>query len=332
MLTLKRLLAGAAGALLGLVPLAALAQDKPSEVTVAYFLEWPTPNLKAQVEGTFDKEMGVKVNWRAFDTGAAMTQALASGDVQFAYSQGIVPFTVAVSSGVPLKAVAIATSYSEDDNCVVRREAGVTKENASDLIGKKIAVPLGTVPHYRLLKQLDNLGVDTSKLTLVDMAPADGAAAIARGDVDMACGWSGPLKRMKEHGEVLLTSPELEEMGLKVFDVVSTPEDFAKANPELVVKFLQVIEDANRQARQNPEAFVAPLAKASGMSEEDVRDSLTRFQFPLKEEQLSEAWLGKTVPEYMKQIADFYVAQKNLDKALDDYTGTIDTSYLQQVK
>ena len=64
----------------------------PDEVTVAYFLEWPTPNQVAQLEQTYDDALGVPVNWVSFDTGVAMSAAMASGDVDIAYSQGLVPF------------------------------------------------------------------------------------------------------------------------------------------------------------------------------------------------------------------------------------------------
>ena len=53
-----------------LVAGAARAQD---EITVAYFLEWPTANQVAQLEKTYDKELGVKVNWRAFGNGNEMS-------------------------------------------------------------------------------------------------------------------------------------------------------------------------------------------------------------------------------------------------------------------
>jgi taurine transport system substrate-binding protein len=64
------------------------------EITVAYFLEWPSPNLAAKADGSFDEKMGVKVNWRAFGNGNEMSAATASGDVRVAYSQGLVPFVV----------------------------------------------------------------------------------------------------------------------------------------------------------------------------------------------------------------------------------------------
>ena len=63
----------------------ASALDK---VTVAYLREWLTVNQVAQVEKTYDEAMGVEVEWRAFANGNEMSRAMASGEVQIAYSQG----------------------------------------------------------------------------------------------------------------------------------------------------------------------------------------------------------------------------------------------------
>jgi hypothetical protein len=35
----------------------------------------------------------------------------------------------------------------------------------------------------------------------------------------MVCGWGGALRRMKEHGNVLLTGAEKDEIGISVYDV-----------------------------------------------------------------------------------------------------------------
>ena len=110
--------------------------DLPDEITVAYFLEWPTPNQVAQLEETYDEVMGVKVNWVAFDTGVAMSAAMASGDVHIAYSQGLVPFANAVTAGVEIQMVGVAVSYAENDNCVVQTDLGIGRDNATDLNGQ----------------------------------------------------------------------------------------------------------------------------------------------------------------------------------------------------
>jgi len=90
---LRPLATALACALFAMPLLAHTARAQLDEITVAYFLEWPSPNLMFKADGRFEKEMGVKVNWRAFGNGNEMSAAMASGDVQIAYSQGLVPFS-----------------------------------------------------------------------------------------------------------------------------------------------------------------------------------------------------------------------------------------------
>ncbi|MBT8409783.1 MAG: ABC transporter substrate-binding protein, partial [Alphaproteobacteria bacterium] len=223
----------------------ATAAGHLEEVTVAYFLEWPMPFQFAKVNGTYEEEMGVKINWVAFDTGTAMSAAMASGDVQISVSQGVPPFVVAASAGQDIQIVDVAVSYSDNDNCVVRTDLEIDKDSAGELAGKKAAVPLGTAAHYGFLSQMNHFGVDVSSLEVVDMAPAEGAAALAQGSIDMACGWGGALRRMKESGNVLLTGAEKEELGILVFDVTSAPANFVAEEGELLSKFLAVTGKAN---------------------------------------------------------------------------------------
>ncbi len=307
------------------------SNPKLEKITVAYFLEWPTPNQFAQLEKLYDEAMGVDVDWVSFNSGTAMAAAMASGDVQIAYSQGFVPFVNAVASGLPLKTVGIAVSYPESDNCVVRTSAGIGLVNVTDLHSEKIAVPIGTVSHYNMLREMEHLGVDVAKLELVDLSPVDGAAALERGDVAMACGWGSALGRMKENGDSLMTGAEREEIGIKVFDVISVAEDFATNHPEMVTTFLQITENANSMYASDSEAMQATIAEAAGMDVEVSNAILAHFSFPNAEAQLSEDWLGGTVQEFMKGLTDFFIAQGQFDTRLEDYAPTIDTSFLEQV-
>ena len=50
------------------------------EITVAYFLEWPMPFQYAKQMGTYEEELGVKINWVSFESGVKMSAAMASGD------------------------------------------------------------------------------------------------------------------------------------------------------------------------------------------------------------------------------------------------------------
>ncbi|MEL6701866.1 MAG: glycine betaine ABC transporter substrate-binding protein, partial [Pseudomonadota bacterium] len=139
---MKRIILGAASAA-ALLAGQAMA-DGHGEITVGYFLEWPMPFQAAKVAGTYDEALGVKVNWVSFDTGTAMSAAMASGDVQISVSQGVPPFVVATSAGQDLQIIDVAVSYSDNDNCVVSSGLEIDAESAGELSGKTVAVPLGT--------------------------------------------------------------------------------------------------------------------------------------------------------------------------------------------
>lgn len=303
----------------------------PKEITVGYFLEWPTANLFAQVNGWYDKELGVKVNWRAFDAGTAMSAAMASGDIQISYSQGLIPFIVATSQGLPIEAVGIAAAYDENDNCVVRKGTGITKNNAKKLEGQTVAVPIGSVSHYKLLRILSHLGVNPLKVKIVDMAPADGAAALARGDVAMACGWGGALVRMKKFGSVLMTAREQQAIGIRVFDLITVTDDFAKKNPELVTKFLAVTDRSAKYLTDHPDQAMPVISKAAGMNAKAGAAMIKLFTFPTKDKQLSH-YLDGTVQAYTKGVADFLVQQKQMPSALSSYSAVFSDKFYKNVK
>ena len=323
----KTLTAATAGAMLSLSAMSASAEG----ITVGYFLEWPMPFQYAKVEGMYDEALGAPVNWVSFDTGTAMSAAMASGDVQISVSQGLPPFVVAASAGQDLQVLDVAVSYSENDNCVVASALEIDKDSAAELAGKKVAVPLGTAAHFGFLKQMAHFGVDIASMEIVDMAPAESAAALAQGSLDMACGWGGALRRMKEHGNTLLTGAEKEELGILVFDATTAPASYVAEEGEMVAKFLAVTAEANAMwADEANRAKMLPvIAKDAGMSEEDTASTMDTFVFPTVEDQLSAKWLGGGVAEFMSGAAAVFVEAGAIPSALDSYAGAVNAGPLE---
>jgi len=316
-----------------LLPITALASAgtlHADTLTVGYFMEWPTPNQFAQSKKLYDEALGVDVKWVAFDTGTAMSAAMASGDVQISFSQGIPPFVIAASAGQDLQIVDVAVSYADNENCVVRSSLEIDKTNAKELDGKQAGVPLGTAAHYGFLKQMQHFGVDASSMRIVDMEPSAGAAAFASGNLDMVCGWGGALRRMKEHGNVLLTGKEKEQLGIQVFDATTVSTQWAQENPELLAKFLKVTSDMNAQYADNPSGDMLPvIAMTAGMDKKVAKETLSGFTFPDIQAQLSDKWLGGGTQKFLKNVADFFVEQGTIPKARDNYNSAVDTSYLE---
>jgi taurine transport system substrate-binding protein len=332
-MNLKTLLKGAVAGAAVLSGAGMATAQAVEEITIGYFLEWPMPFQFAKVNGTYDEVMGVKVNWVSFDAGTAMSAAMASGDVQMSVSQGVPPFVVATSAGQDLQIIDVAVSYADNDNCVVASGLEIDQDTAGDLAGKKVAVPLGTAAHYGFLRQMDHFGIDLASLEIVDMAPPDGAAAIANGQVDMACGWGGSLRRMKEFGNVLLTGAEKEALGILVFDVTSAPAGFVAENPDLVAKFLQVTAEANAAWNDGSmvEEMLPVIAQDAGMDIDATRETMATFVFPSVEDQLSDAWLGANAPAFMKGVADVFVQSGSIPASLDSYADTINLGPLMSL-
>ena len=321
------------GAVAGVAMLAgAQANAEAHEgITVAYFLEWPMPFQFAKVQGIYEEELGMPVNWVSFDTGTAMSAAMASGDVDISVSQGVPPFVVAASAGQDIQIVDVAVSYSDNDNCVVRSDLEITADSASELAGKRVAVPLGTAAHYGFLKQMEHFGVDPASMDIVDMAPAESAAALEQGSLDMACGWGGALRRMLDSGNVLLTGAEKEELGILVFDVTSAPAGFIAENGDTLAAFLSVTADMNERwnSGEGVEEMLPVIAQDAGMDVDATRETMATFRFPSVEEQLSEAWLGGNAQNFMQGVAGVFVDAGAIDGALDSYEGVVNTEALE---
>ncbi len=307
---------------------AACGGDEIDKITVAYFPEWPTANQIAQIEKTYDEELGVEVEWRTFWTGIETNEAIAAGEVQIVYAQGVVPWVVAVSNGQRVKLLGVAISYSEADNCIVHNDTGITQSNAKELEGKKVATTIGNMTHYKLLRTLDYLEVDADKIDIVEMDPPTAAAALARGEVAMACAFGGPLQRMREFGHELMPASEQEAIGIRVFDVVVATEEFVDEHPDLMRKFMEVTEQSRITYESDPDRYTESIAQAAGMDVESARSLLDTFTFLSAEEQKSEEWLGGAVQQFAKDVAQYFVEQGLIDQALDSYDFAIDDSFL----
>ena len=206
------------GAFLALNLSASVAYAAAKEVRIAFFLEWATPNQEDKVKKAFDRAFGVPVKWTNFATGGEMTEAMLSGAIDISYSQGLTPFVNAVNAKAPIILVDIAVLYGMGGTtCIVSNASGITKANASDLEGKKVAVPLGTMADYVFKETMRVVGADPSRMRVIDMNPEDGSAALVNGDVAMACLFGGKsIKKAEEAGSKMLLLRKQKTLVLQV--------------------------------------------------------------------------------------------------------------------
>ena len=95
---MKKIISTVLGILFAFTLTATVANSAAKEVRVAYFLEWPSPNLEDMNKKAYSKALGVPVKWTNFTNGVAMTDAMLAGDIDISYSQGLMPYINAVKA------------------------------------------------------------------------------------------------------------------------------------------------------------------------------------------------------------------------------------------
>ena len=234
-----------------------VANSAAKEVRIAFFLEWASPNQEDKVKGAFAKAFGVPVKWTNFATGGEMTEAMMSGDIDISYSQGLTPFVNAVNSKKPITLVDVSILYGmKGTTCVVANSSGISKANASQLEGKKVAVALGTMADYVFKETMRVVGADPKKMTIIDMVPEDSAVALANGDVAMSCLFGKKsIGTALKSGKLMLSVKEASDAGIAGIDVTSVTNKFLKENPGMVKTFLEITHAANERYKAGKSDF-----------------------------------------------------------------------------
>jgi taurine transport system substrate-binding protein len=315
------------------VVLLGLGSALAEEITIAYFPGWPNPFVVGWEKGWFEKEMGVKVNFRGFETGADICTAMASGHVVLGTSVGTNPFISAVSRGVPLSLISAAEDVGLTENVVAKKGSGIVTPR--DLIGKKVGVPFSTSAHHRLLRILEVFGVKEDQVKILDMSPPDILAAFLRGDLDAGCAWDpARLKMLEAGGHKLVSEEDQRRWGIVTWGNHLVYNDFGKKNPQMVAKFLKVMNDSTKFYEQNPEETYKIAANKVGLKPEDSKAIMSGIVYAKIDQQLDKSALGRkgSPGDYvvnLKKVADFLVKQKAIEKSLDSFAPVVDTSYLE---
>jgi taurine transport system substrate-binding protein len=232
--------------------------------------------------------------------------------------------------------VYIYDNINDAEALVVRDGSGIVAPQ--DLKGKKIAVPFGSTTHFHMMFALEQFGINPRDLEVLDMSPPDLAAAWERGDIDGAFVWDPALGKIKKNGHVLLSSGDLSNWGKATFDALVARSEFAKANPDVMCKFIKIVAGADEDYRSNPASYgpgtdkAKAIAKVVGGDHEQVGGVLALYDFPTLDQQISATWLGGGVASALRATSEFLKDQGKIDKVLDSYDGASDATYAKMAR
>jgi sulfonate transport system substrate-binding protein len=230
--------------LIGFVPGASFAADKPKEIHIDWATYNPVSILlknKGLLEQEFAKD-GIAVVWVQTVSSANALQFLNAGSIDFGSSAGSAAL-VARINGNPIKSVYVY-SRPEWTALVTTRDSKINQ--VADLKGKKVAMVRGTDPHIFLVRALLSAG-----LTEKDIVPvlvqqhADGGTALIRGDVDA---WAGLDPMMAQHEIEDGSRLFYRNAAANTWGILNAREAFLKDQPEITRRVLAIYEVARKYA------------------------------------------------------------------------------------
>lgn len=199
--------------------------------------------LLLKSEGTLEKSFGenAEVKWQAFNAGPAEVEALFAGGIDIGYI-GPVP---AVTANVKSNSDVVVLSSATKGGAVLLQRAGAGIQSVADLAGKTVSIPqMGNTQHLSLLHLLKENGLEVGegadKVKVVDVANADVANVMDRGDIDAALvpePWGATLE--EKGAELVLDYDKIYMNGEYDVAVVVVRKEFKEKHPELVEKFLE---------------------------------------------------------------------------------------------
>ncbi|WP_173912717.1 taurine ABC transporter substrate-binding protein [Acinetobacter sp. Marseille-Q1618] len=300
-----------------------------SAVVIAY-QTGVDPTKVAQANGDYEKASQQTIQWKKFDTGADVVNALASGDVDIG-NIGSSPFAAAASRNLPIEVFFIAAKLGASEALVVRNSSNIQKPQ--DLIGKTIAVPFVSTAHYSLLSALKHWNIAESQVKIVNLRPPEISAAWERGDIDAAYVWEPALSKAKVSGKVLTDSKQIGEWGAATYDVWVVRKEFAEKNPQFLKAFVQTSLKQIDIYNQAPQAFqensenIQKISALTGSDPKDIALLLSGNIYLNQQQQLQ-----SFQQEFAKNIFDtasFLKAQGKVDQVKASYQDNINPKFVQ---
>jgi len=203
-----------------------------------------------------------KVTWSDFTSGPPMLQAMGAGSVDIGAVGDAPPIFEAAGGG---KIAVVAATVADPQAAALLLPKGSAVTSVAQLKGKTIAVSEGSSANYHLLAVLKQAGLTTKDVTIVNLQPAQAAAAFASGQVDAWDVWSPFIEQAEgQHGAKVLVSGA--PIGKTYsFEVASRAALANPAKAAAIRDYLKLIAQAHAWANTHQSAWAQTWSKATGL-------------------------------------------------------------------
>ncbi|MBF4692096.1 ABC transporter substrate-binding protein [Fusibacter ferrireducens] len=251
--------------------------EAKEKVSISYVkLPLNVPSIIEKKEQLFEKAFekeGIEVVFSEITEGSKMTEAMASGSLEFSNALGGTSAILAAANGLDVKIIGIYSRAPEAFTLMAKDSA--IKE-IKDLKGKKIVGPKGTILHQLLLSALAEAGLSVDDVEFINMSIGDGLVALSSDNADVAL-VAGPAvtKSIQSGNHVLITGKGL----LDATIVIATSGKMIEQYPEIVKTYMDVHNESLAYMKNNPDKTYELVAEETGISVEEVKSMYAWYDF-----------------------------------------------------
>lgn len=200
-------------------------------------------------ERGFFAENRLQVSTKDYNTGMGTTEALLKGELDIAWVAEF-PFVHRTFAEEKISVIAVIGRFNEQV-LFGRKDRGI--HNVQDLKMKRIGIPRNTISEFYLGRFLELHGMSMRDVTLVDVPPPHSMEAITSGGIDGVIAWEPYSSRIRARLANGAT-PFPIQSGQPGYGTIACRNEWIKAYPQIVRRFLKALAKAEEYAAGNPDA------------------------------------------------------------------------------
>jgi ABC-type nitrate/sulfonate/bicarbonate transport system substrate-binding protein len=202
----------------------------------------------------------------SYSSGAAATVGMLEGkaDISTTAELALVRYVLA---GQPVLTIGSIDMFMHM-KLISRKDLGI--ESISDFEGKKIGVPIKTAADFKLDRFLNLHGVDTSKITIVDVQAPDAVDALINGVVEAIVTWQPNVMIIQDAlGERAVTWQVQSDQ--LMYGILITTKRWIEKNPDSAKRLMKSLLEAEDYLIQNADHARGIVQKRLGYDDYDER-------------------------------------------------------------
>ena len=298
----------------------AAAQEKPS----LRFTWRLSPHHIVLTDGKLAEKYGLDLKTREFKSGVDVREALISGQMDVG-DLGGTPTAVAIGKSKDLAIISISIYGGGQYRVIVQKDSPYTKFD--DLVGKKIAIQIGSSCYEAFEKYIKSRGWHAKDFQLVNSGPAEAIAALESKSVEALIFWEPECSIALAKG-----------IGRDIFNfenVILNPgfmlarKKFVEENPQATIRFLAAYIDACNFINKRREEAAALVVKA--MERRGQKSELQVWMTAMSHVHY-EPWLTKELVEAFKEEYWALMKDGKIKGEEPNWNEFILTKYLEDAK